>query len=146
MEGCIRGCRVHPHSGGCGIHEKVCGPHLDVRCGHERCRRVRELNRALGDIPHVRDCCEIVGGKDLDETHFDPLTHDVPVDGENIRRVYTDVKIGAYRKGMFWAGIRDPDIRNSLEPGGTKGRVLYIEVPVKTITEMCHSYYRGSFF
>jgi len=37
--------------------------------------------------------------------------------------------------------IRDGDIGNSLEPGGTKGRILDIEVPAETITELSHSYY-----
>ena len=42
---------------------------------------------------------------------------------------------------MLGIRIRDGDIGNSLEPGGTKGRILDIEVPVKTITELSHSYY-----
>jgi len=37
--------------------------------------------------------------------------------------------------------IRDGDIGNSLEPGGTKGRILDIEVPAESFTEFSHSYY-----
>jgi hypothetical protein len=104
------------------------------------------LNRALGDVPDVRNGREIIGRGDLDETHLDPLTHDVPVDGENIRGFRVDVEIRADGEGVLGSGVRDPDVGDSLEPGGTEGRILDIEIPVKTIAELSHSYYRGRFF
>ena len=66
---------------------------LDVRGGHERGGGVRELNRALGDVPDVRNGCEIVGGEDLEESHFDAFGHDVPFDREDIRRFCADVEV-----------------------------------------------------
>ena len=42
---------------------------------------------------------------------------------------------------MLGIRIRDGDIGNGLEPGGTKGRILDIEVPAESITEFSHSYY-----
>jgi hypothetical protein len=104
------------------------------------------LNRALGDVPHVRNGREIIGRNDLDETHFHTFAHHVPVNCENVRRFRTDVKVGADGEGVLRCGVRDPDVGDSLEPGGTEGRILDIEIPVKTIAELSHSYYRGRFF
>ena len=47
---------------------------------------------------------------------------------------------------MLGVRVRDPDVRNGLEPGGTEGRILDIEVPTESFTEFSHSYYRGRFF
>lgn len=44
---------------------------------------------------------------------------------------------------MLGSGVRDPDVRNGLEPGGTKGRILNVEVPTESLAEFSHSYYRG---
>jgi hypothetical protein len=44
---------------------------------------------------------------------------------------------------VLGSGVRDPDVRNGLEPGGTKGRILNVEVPTESLAEFSHSYYRG---
>jgi len=52
-----------------------CPPsNFHTRRRHEPRGGVRELNRALGDVPDVRNGCEIVGGDDLEESHFDAFT------------------------------------------------------------------------
>jgi hypothetical protein len=76
-------------------------PHRDIPCGHDTRTGVRKLNGVRRDVPHIGDGREVIGGNDLDETHLDPLTHHVPVDGEDIRGVSADIEIRADREDVL---------------------------------------------